>query len=110
MNNRGRFAHPVTAARRATRRRVAAEDETGFTLIELLIVVVILPIVIGGIAAALLSVFGLQDQTQNRIGASDDAQVGSANFNKDVQSAVELTSMSTPGCGTSTQNQLLGLE
>ena len=51
----------------------------------------ILPIVVGGIAAALLSVFGLQDQTQNRIGASDDAQVGSANFNKDVQSAGKST-------------------
>jgi len=110
MNDRGRFAHPVTVARRATRQRVTGNDEAGFTLIELLIVVVILPIVIGGIAAALLSVFGLQDQTQNRIGASDDAQVGSANFNKDVQSAVQLTSMKTPGCGAATQDQLLGLE
>jgi prepilin-type N-terminal cleavage/methylation domain-containing protein len=110
MNVRGRFAHPVTVARRATRRRVAGEEEAGFTLIELLIVVVILPVVIGGISVALLSVFGLQNQTQNRIGASDDAQVGSANFNKDVQSAEQLTSMSTPGCGASTQDQLLGLE
>ena len=118
MNNRGRFAHPVTVARRATRRRVAGEDEAGFTLIELLIVVVILPIVIGGIAAALLSVFGLQDQTQNRIGASDDAQVGSANFNKDVQSAVYLTSAPFSTCAglrirhprTGNAVQLLGLE
>ena len=118
MNVRGRFAHPVTVARRATRRRAAGEDEVGFTLIELLIVVVILPVVIGGIAAALLSVFGLEDQTQNRIGASDDAQVGSANFNKDVQSAVNLTSApfsTVPGCGSAAQDQgnavqLLGLE
>jgi prepilin-type N-terminal cleavage/methylation domain-containing protein len=123
MNVRGRLAHPVTVARRATRRRVAGKEEAGFTLIELLIVVVILPVVIGGISVALLSVFGLQNQTQNRIGASDDAQVGSANFNKDVQSAEQLTSAPFPngsapgvqGCGASTQDQgnavqLLGLE
>ena len=111
MRSRG-FAHPVAVARRATRRRAAGIDEGGFTLIELLITVVILPIVIGGIAAALLAVFGLQDQTQNRIGDSNDAQVGSANFNKDVQSAEYLTTASfatAPGCG-STGTQLLGLE
>ena len=90
MNVRGRFAHPVTVARRATRRRVDGEDEAGFTLIELVIVVIILPIVLGGIAVALLSVFGLQDQTQNRIGDSNDEQVSSSTFNKDVQSAQEI--------------------
>ena len=110
MKNRDLFTHPVVAARRATRHRLAGNDEAGFTLIEVLIVVVILPIVLGGIAAALLSVFGLQDQTQNRIGDSNDELVGSANFNKDVQSAVELTTASTPGCGSAGQTQLLGLE
>src|SRR5580692_1329986 len=102
MSVRGRFAHPVTVARRATRRRVDGEDEAGFTLIELVIVVIILPIVLGGIAAALLAVFGLQDQTQNRIGDSNDEQVGSAIFNKDVQSTEQLTIGSfsaAPGCG-----------
>ena len=64
-----------------------AQDETGFTLIELLVVVVILPLVIGGIAVALLSVFGLQNQTTNRITDSNDEQIASVNFNRDVQSA-----------------------
>ena len=110
MNDRGRFAHPVTVARRATRRRVDGNDEAGFTLIELIIVVVILPIVLGGIAAALLSVFGLQDQTQNRIGDSNDEQVSSSTFNKDVQSAQQIETSTTPACGTSGQTQLVGLE
>lgn len=112
-----RLAHPVVLARRATRRRADGSNDAGFTLVELLVVVVLLPIVLGGIAAALLSVFGLQDQTQNRIGASDDAQVGSANFNKDVQSAVQLTSApfsTAAGCGSASEDQgnavqLLGL-
>ncbi len=110
MNDRGRFVHPVTVARRATRRRVDGNDEAGFTLIELIIVVVILPVVLGGIAAALLSVFGLEDQTQNRIGDSNDEQVSSSTFNKDVQSAQLIETSTTPACGTSGQTQLVGLE
>ncbi len=103
-------AHPVAVARRATRRRLEASDEAGFTLIELLITVVILPIVIGGIAAALLSVFGLQSQTQNRIGDSNDALISSSQFNKDVQGAQEIETTTAPACGVSGQTQLLGLE
>ena len=57
MNGRRRFTHPVPAARQAARRRAEGEDDAGFTLIELLVVVVIMPIVIGGISVALLSVF-----------------------------------------------------
>ena len=72
----------------------AQGDESGFTLIELVIVVAVLPIVLGGIATALLSVFSLQNQTQNRIGNSNDALVGSVTFNKDVQSAAQLTTVS----------------
>jgi prepilin-type N-terminal cleavage/methylation domain-containing protein len=102
--------HPVAVVKRATRRRVEGADETGFTLIELLVVVVILPLVVGGIAVALLSVFGLQTQTQNRIGDSNDEQTASANFNRDVQSAQQITTQSTPGCGSTNQTQLLGLE
>ena len=121
MSRRGVSTHPIAIARRATRRRAGVEpsaqcSESGFTLIELVIVVAILPIVLGGIATALLSVFSLQDQTQNRIGNSNDALVGSVTFNKDVQSAAQLTtvanpaSATAPSCGTSSQTQLLGLE
>ena len=119
MRTRGLSMHPVAVARRATRRRAEGTDEAGFTLIELVITVVILPIVLGGIAAALLAVFGLQTQTQNRIGDSNDARVGSSTFNKDVQSAEQVTTANfavAPGCGSATggpsgsQTQLLGLQ
>jgi prepilin-type N-terminal cleavage/methylation domain-containing protein len=102
-------AHPVTLARRATARRLEGSDE-GFTLIELLITVVIMPIVVGAITIALLSVFGLSDQTQKRVGDTNDAQIGSITFNKDVQSAENQETLTAPACGTSGQVQLLGLE
>ncbi len=98
------------------RRRIGLEgpapDEDGFTLIELVIVVVVLPIVIGGIAAALL-VFGLQNSVQNRIGNSNDQLVSTSTFNKDVQSAQQIeTVTSPPACGAAVtgQTQLVGLQ
>ena len=111
MKTRARSIHPVLAARRAVRRRVECDDEAGFTLIELLITVVILPVVIGGIAAALISVISLQQNTSNRVTDSNDALVGSVSFNRDVQSAEQITTQSSPGCGvsTATQTQVLGL-
>jgi prepilin-type N-terminal cleavage/methylation domain-containing protein len=109
VKRRGSFTHPVRAARRATRRRLTGGDESGFTLIELLITITILPIVVGGIAVALISVISLQGSVSNRIGNSNDALVASASFNRDVQSAEQMTTQSTPDCGTSTQTQILGL-
>ena len=41
------------------------DDEAGFTLIEIIIVVAILPIIIGAIAMALISVFSLQGSVNN---------------------------------------------
>lgn len=109
MNSHRHFTHPVVAARRATRRRLEGDDEAGFTLIELIITVAILPIVVGGIAVALVSVLGLQNQTNARIGDSNDELVSSSTFNKDVQSAQQIETVTTPACG-STGQQLLGLE
>ena len=90
--------HPVVSVRQRTRRRVEGGEESGFTLVELLLVVVILPLVLGGITAALLAVFGLQNQTQNRITDSNDAALGSATFNKDVQSSEQVTSAGFAVC------------
>ena len=102
--------HPVVIARRAMRERMKG-DESGFTLIELIFVIVIVPIIIGAIASALIAVFSLQNSVSARLGDSNDAEVGSATFNKDVQSAVQYSLASTPpACGPSTQDQLLGLE
>jgi prepilin-type N-terminal cleavage/methylation domain-containing protein len=102
--------HPIAVARRTTRHRLEGRDDAGFTLIELIIVVAILPIVVGGIAVALLSVFGLQNQTNNRVGDSNDELYSSTTFNKDVQSAEQIETVSTPACGSAEQTQLLGLQ
>ena len=71
--------------------RTEAElNDAGFTLIELIITVTILPIVVGAIAVALISVLNLQGGTSNRISDSNDALVNSSVFNKDVESAQEI--------------------
>jgi prepilin-type N-terminal cleavage/methylation domain-containing protein len=88
-----------------------SRTDQGFTLVELLIVVTILPLIVGALAAGLIAVFSLQSGVQNRLADTADAQVVSANYENDVQSATYITTYSgAPGsqCGTGTQ--LLGLE
>jgi hypothetical protein len=85
----------------------------GFSLVELLIVVTILPLVVGGLAVGLLSVFSLQSSVSNRLGNTGDSQVVSSYYENDVQSAAEITtapSNSSAECGPANQMQLLGLE
>lgn len=87
------------------------QSDEGFTLIELIIVVLILPLVVGAISIALLSVFSLQTGVSSRLAASGDAQVVSAYFAKDIQSAslITLNNTNTFNCGPSNQ-QLIGLQ
>jgi prepilin-type N-terminal cleavage/methylation domain-containing protein len=114
MRCHSRWAHPIATARVATRVRAASAhgDESGFTLIELVVVVAIMPIIVGAMVAALLSIISFTPSIENRISDSADAQVVTTNFNKDVQGASMLTSSATvtsPGtCGPGTQ--LLGLQ
>ncbi len=76
----------------------------------MIIVVAILPLIIGGIAVALVAVFSLQGSVSNRLSASGDAQIVSSYYVKDVQSATQITTNASPlgECGTGTE--LLGLE
>ena len=87
-------------------------SESGFTLIELVIVTAVLPLVIGAIAIGLLSVLSLNSGVSNSLTDSSDAQVVSANFQNDVQSASTFTtysqSTSPSPCGTG--YQVLGLQ
>jgi prepilin-type N-terminal cleavage/methylation domain-containing protein len=92
-------------------------DEAGFTLIELIIVTLIIPVIIGAITLALISVFSLQAGTSGRIADSGDAQVVSSNFETDVQNASLITSASTglsPQCTPASPiaggTQVLGLQ
>ena len=70
--------------------------EGGFTLIELVIVCAVLPLVIGAISVALISVFSLQSSVSGRLSDSGDAQVVSTNFEKDVQGASEISTDRRP--------------
>jgi prepilin-type N-terminal cleavage/methylation domain-containing protein len=103
---------PIIGTARTPWRRHAQDNpgENGFTLIEMVIVALVLPILIGAITLALISVFSLQNGVRSRISDSGDAQTVSANFERDVQSAAMLTTSSSvsPMCGTGAQ--LLGLE
>jgi prepilin-type N-terminal cleavage/methylation domain-containing protein len=116
MKDPRQFTHPVAMARRATRRRLERDSESGFTLIELIVTIAILPLVVGGISVALISIFSLSGSVNNRIGDSNDALVGSVNFNRDVQSAEQMTVSPTVACGPTpaqtnpAQTQLLGLQ
>jgi len=90
--------------------------EAGLTLIELVIVTAILPLVVGGLSVGLLAVFSLQSSISNRLSDTGDSQVVSSNFENDVQSAAQITTVSNLGysgsdqCGPNTQVQLMGLE
>ena len=81
-------------------------------MIELVVVLVVVPLIIGGLAVGLLSVFSLQTGVANRLADSQDAQTVAAVFRGDVQSATQITTESTssPQCGSGTGTQLLGLE
>ena len=85
------------AASRSARcsRCARTHGEEGFTLIELLIVLMILPIIIGGVSMAVITSLKDSSGVQNRIGDSADAQITSAYYVRDVQSATNVTTNKT---------------
>lgn len=91
-----------TVARSRTER---ADRDQGFTLIELIVVIAILPLVIGAISVALISVISQQSTAAHKVSDSADTTVLSAVFTKDVQSAQYVTtktSVAAPSpCDTS---------
>lgn len=101
-----------------SRRTFRSRDsgEAGFSLIELVIVTAILPLIIGALSVGLLAVFSLQSSVSNRLANTGDSQIVSSNFENDVQSAAQITTVSNYGytglaqCGPNTQVQLMGLE
>lgn len=92
-------------------------DDGGFTLIELLVAIVILPLIMGGLAAAILTVLRNtvptdQHGTAVRLSNSHDAQLTSAYFVRDAQAAQYVSASSTPLCtpGGVGSYQLVGFE
>jgi prepilin-type N-terminal cleavage/methylation domain-containing protein len=105
-------------ARRAGLERAArprGEGEAGFTLIELVVATAIMPIVFGAIAMGLIAVFSNQNSVSAQLTDQNDAQVVSANFQSDVQSAAQVTTLASSAgpapCVPSgaSQTQVLGL-
>jgi hypothetical protein len=74
----------------------------------LLVVVVIIPLVIGAISVALISVLTQQNTVQNALSDSSDAQTVSATFVKDVQSAAFITTNSSPPNSSDTTPPVCG--
>jgi prepilin-type N-terminal cleavage/methylation domain-containing protein len=85
--------------------------DAGFSAIELLVVIAILPLIVGAISYAFMEIVSANGTVGKSISDSADAQVLSANYVQDVQSAQEITTSAgvTGQCG-STGTQLLGLE
>ncbi len=99
--------------KKGTSNKNLRNDESGFTLVELLIVITILPLIVGALSVGLIAVFSLQAGVTSRISHTADAQAVSANFERDIQGAQQVTTQtsSDPSCGaTSGSTQLLGLE
>ena len=112
MAKRGRAAGgPLLSWRPGVSKSNGAGRDSGFTLIELIIVVAVLPLVIGAIAAAIIVGFTDSSGVQSKISDSHDAQITSAYFVRDVQSAQAVTTeTATSLCPTNgTANQILGL-
>ena len=105
------------ACRKSLRVSPSQRAEDGFTLPELLIVLVIIPIIIGGLAIALIALLQNtvatdQHGTAIRLSNSHDAQITSAYFVRDVQSATSVSTAHVPLCAPagSPNDQLLGLQ
>lgn len=83
-----------------------SRGEDGFTLVEMVMVIAIAPLVIGVIALALIAVTDNESAVSTKLADSSDAQVLSAFFVRDVQSASLVTTDATPtapaACGSGT--------
>lgn len=72
--------------------------DDGFTLPELLLAVVILGMIGGALTASIITGLKVTDGTSERIGESSDAQLASAYFAGDVQSAATVAPGAVAGC------------
>jgi hypothetical protein len=99
-----------TLQRRLALQRAAGASEAGVTLTELLVVLVIMPLILGAIAAAVITSFQDQQGVSSRLTDSSSAKTTSAYFVRDVQSATSVTTnqatTSPAQCGSGTTFEL----
>jgi prepilin-type N-terminal cleavage/methylation domain-containing protein len=67
--------------------------ESGFTLLEMIITVAVMSIVVGAVATAMLTVVHNQQATSSRVANSSSVQITSAVYVRDVQSALQVTTI-----------------
>ncbi len=112
----GPVEHETRKHRSPLRRHIGDNQrDGGFTLIELLISMTLLPLVIGALSVAMISVFTMQAQVSGRLAGSLDLQTAMATFVRDVQSANQITTGTGLACSGNTGSgapptQLLGLQ
>lgn len=75
------------------RSRIPQTSEEGFTLLELLVVLVVIPVIIGGIASALIVSFNDENANSSRLSDSVNAQITQDYFVRDVQGASYITTL-----------------
>ena len=117
MSRRASRVRRLIDRHRSGRAGYNAEGEQGFTLIELLVVLVIMPLVIGAIAVVMITTFKASNPndpegTFARLADAHDAQITSAYFVRDVQSAQSVSTSNQRVCASptdSTADQILGL-
>lgn len=92
-------------------------DQSGLTLIELVIAIAATTVIVGGIVAAIITVFYNQRTVYSRLSDSHDAQITSTYFVRDVQSSAWISGPSAlPLCPTpsppsgSADSQQLGIQ
>jgi prepilin-type N-terminal cleavage/methylation domain-containing protein len=99
VRNERRLPGATPSPWRSICRTPRVREDQGFTLIELVIVSLILPIIIGAMTLSLIAIFSTDGSVSGRLQGSGDAQVISANYEKDVQSAALVTSDNAPSTG-----------
>jgi prepilin-type N-terminal cleavage/methylation domain-containing protein len=105
-HKRTRHAPTGSTPRRLLGHRTNSDE--GFTLVELIIVITIIPIVIAAISAAIITSFKDQAGVFNRLSDSHDAQLTSAYFVPDVESASLVnTSVTQIPCEQSLAGQVI---
>jgi len=81
-----------------------AQNDSGLTLVELLVVLVITPLVLGGTAVGLLSMFSTEHAVGSMMDSASKAQIAAAQLSTDLKAASAATQSRTPSCGPSTMN------
>ena len=86
--------------RQRRRDRLRTHGDEGFTVIELVVVLIVIPLLIGGVAEALIVSYNTESTNSNRLSDTLSAQVSQEYFVRDVQGASYITTADNSTAGT----------